>query len=147
MSDYVFQGEVIKLNARDYYRFADKFKFVNMVEELEELDFELECKKRDGLSIKNWFSSLAPRLNGRNQRAKNNSNVRQINDKRKQSNAGRSADQTRQILTNIQANSTNNGALGSNGSNIRLTMDTEAGREAGGDWAVYNELHGLGREN
>lgn len=69
MSNYVFEGEVIKLNAKDYYRFADKYQFLNLTEELAELDLELECKKRDGLSVKNWFSSLPPRLNGRNKHA------------------------------------------------------------------------------
>ena len=69
MSNYVFEGEVIKLNARDFYRFADRFKFLNLTEELETLDLEYEAKKRDGLSTKNWFSSLVPRLNGRNKHA------------------------------------------------------------------------------
>lgn len=69
MSNYVFEGEVIKLNAKDYYRFAGMFKFLNLTEELEILDLELECKRRDGLSTKSWFSSLVPRLNGRNKRA------------------------------------------------------------------------------
>ena len=71
MSDYIFEGEVIKLNAKDYYRFADMFKYLNLTEELETLDLELEARKRDGLSVKNWFSSLPPRLNGRNKRAMN----------------------------------------------------------------------------
>lgn len=69
MSDYVFEGEIIKLTAKDFYKWQDMYKFINLVEELQQLDMELDAKRMEGGSIKKWFSECIARLNGRNKRA------------------------------------------------------------------------------
>lgn len=66
---YIFEGEIIKLTANDYEKWKDMYKFINLVEELQQLDMELEAKQREGGSVKKWFSECVARLNGRNKRA------------------------------------------------------------------------------
>lgn len=66
---YIFEGEIIKLTAKDYEKWKDMYKFLNLVEELQQLDMELEAKQREGGSVKKWFSECVARLNGRNKRA------------------------------------------------------------------------------
>lgn len=72
MSEYVFEGEIIKLNAKDFYRWRDMYKFLNLTAELEQLDMELEARKREGSKVNKWFSECIERLNGRNKRAERN---------------------------------------------------------------------------
>jgi len=69
MSEYVFEGEIVKLTAKDFYKWKDMYKFLNLVDELQQLDMELEAKQREGGSVKKWFSECVARLNGRNKRA------------------------------------------------------------------------------
>ncbi len=69
MTEYIFEGEVIKLTAKDFYKWQDMYKFLNVTEELQQLDMELEAKQREGGSVKKWFSECVARLNGRNKRA------------------------------------------------------------------------------
>lgn len=66
---YVFEGEIIKLTAKDYAKWNDMYKHLNLTAELEQLDMELEAKQREGGSVKKWFSECVARLNGRNKRA------------------------------------------------------------------------------
>ena len=69
MTEYVFEGEVIKLSAKDFYKWQDMYKHLNLVEELQQLDMELEAKRMEGGNVKKWFSECIARLNGRNKRA------------------------------------------------------------------------------
>lgn len=72
MTDYIFKGEVIKLNNKHYTQWQEKFKYLNLWEELETLDMEFEARQMEGKKVKNWFSECIPRLNGRNKRAEQN---------------------------------------------------------------------------
>lgn len=65
-SEYVFEGEVIKLNARDFYKWADMYKGLDLVIELQQLDEEFSIKLREGWNGKGWFSQAYSRFNGRN---------------------------------------------------------------------------------
>jgi hypothetical protein len=69
MSEYVFEGEIIKLSAKDYHKWCDMYKHLNITEELQQLDMELEAKRMEGGNTKKWFSECIARLNGRNKRA------------------------------------------------------------------------------
>jgi hypothetical protein len=69
MSEYVFEGEIIKLAAKDFCKWQDMYKFINLVEELQQLDMELDAKRMEGGNVKKWFSECIARLNGRNKRA------------------------------------------------------------------------------
>lgn len=69
MSEYVFEGEVIKLAAKDFYKWQDMYKHLNLVEELQQLDMELDAKRMEGGKVNKWFSECIARLNGRNKRA------------------------------------------------------------------------------
>lgn len=66
---YVFEGEIIKLTAKDFAKWTDMYKHLNLTAELEQLDMELEAKQREGGNVKKWFSECVARLNGRNKRA------------------------------------------------------------------------------
>lgn len=69
MSEYVFEGEVIKLTAKDFYKWQDMYKHLSLVEELQQLDMELDAKRMEGGKVNKWFSECIARLNGRNKRA------------------------------------------------------------------------------
>ncbi len=69
MAEYVFEGEIIKLTAKDFAKWQEMYKFLDLTAELEQLDMELEAKQREGGSVKKWFSECVARLNGRNKRA------------------------------------------------------------------------------
>lgn len=69
MSNYAFEGQIIKLSSKDFEMWSGKFRYLNLIEELEELDMEFEARLRDGRKVNNWFSECVPRLNGRNKRA------------------------------------------------------------------------------
>lgn len=69
MADYVFEGEIIKLTAKDFYKWQDMYKHLNLVEELQQLDMELDAKRMEGGKVNKWFSECIARLNGRNKRA------------------------------------------------------------------------------
>lgn len=69
MSEYVFEGEVVKLAAKDFYKWQDMYKHLNLVEELQQLDMELDAKRMEGGKVNKWFSECIARLNGRNKRA------------------------------------------------------------------------------
>lgn len=66
MTNYIFEGEVIKLNARDFYKWADMYKGLDLVAELQQLDEEFSIKLREGWNGKGWFSQAYSRFNGRN---------------------------------------------------------------------------------
>jgi hypothetical protein len=81
MTEYVFEGEVIKLNAKDFAKWGELYPSVNLTEELIQLDTEFEARKREGGKVNKWFSECIARLNGRNKRAerfpqKNNTGTR-----------------------------------------------------------------------
>jgi hypothetical protein len=62
---YIFEGERIKINQRDYDRMLKLYPNINLMEELEQLDFEL----REATN-KTWFMTLNAKLNYRNKIAK-----------------------------------------------------------------------------
>lgn len=72
MADYVFEGEVIKLNATHYYKWAELYKNLNLTEELIQLDELFQIRKMEGEHMKKWFSEAFNRLNGRNKIAGRN---------------------------------------------------------------------------
>jgi hypothetical protein len=137
MTDYIFEGEIIKLNATDFYKWQDKFKNLNIIEELEELDMELEARQRDGKKVKNWFSECIPRLNGRNKRAQRFGGQ---NGQRKQSLAERAANDTRTILSNRAAREASHGYVGQDDTAIRPQVGVERGGENHGGWTSNRQL-------
>lgn len=66
MSEYVFDGEVVRLNARDFYKWMDMYPSLDLVAELEQIDEEFSIRQREGEKMKKWFSECYARLNGRN---------------------------------------------------------------------------------
>jgi hypothetical protein len=97
MTDYVFEGEIIKLTAKDFYKWQDMYKHVNLVEELQQLDMELDAKRMEGGNTKKWFSECIARLNGRNKRAErfNRGSIQQPNGSYSGSSKVSHADRTR----------------------------------------------------
>jgi len=97
MSDYVFEGEIIKLAAKDFYKWQDMYKHLNLVEELQQLDMELDGKRMEGGNVKKWFSECIARLNGRNKRAErfNRGSNQQSNGSYSSSGKAGHADRTR----------------------------------------------------
>ncbi len=97
MSDYVFEGEIIKLSAKDFYKWQDMYKHLNLVEELQQLDMELDGKRMEGGNVKKWFSECIARLNGRNKRAErfNRGSNQQSNGSYSSSGKAGHADRTR----------------------------------------------------
>jgi len=77
MSDYIFEGEVIKLNAKDYYKWADMYKSLDLTAELIQMDELFQIRKREGETMKKWFSEAFNRLNGRNKIASKNRSFNQ----------------------------------------------------------------------
>jgi len=69
MADYVFEGEIIKLNAKDYYKWADMYKSLDLTAELIQMDEEFQIRLREGEKLKKWFSETYARLNARNKHA------------------------------------------------------------------------------
>ena len=68
MSKYVFEGEVIKINERDYSRMMQLYPNLDLGAELEQLDFELRDTKK-------WWGQVQAKLNYRNKvNAKSRSN-------------------------------------------------------------------------
>ena len=72
MTSYIFEGEVIKLNATHYYKWAELYKNLNLTEELIQLDELFQIRKMEGEHMKKWFSEAFNRLNGRNKIAGRN---------------------------------------------------------------------------
>jgi hypothetical protein len=60
---YAFEGEKIKLNQKDFDRAKELFPNLDLVSELNQLDFELREEK-------SWFSVMNAKLNYRNSQAK-----------------------------------------------------------------------------
>lgn len=72
MTDYIFEGQVIKLNATHYYKWADMYKNLDLTAELIQMDEEFQIRKIEGETMKKWFSECYSRLNGRNKIAGRN---------------------------------------------------------------------------
>ena len=72
MSEYVFEGEVVKLNARDFYKWRDMYPSLDLTAELIQIDEEFSIRLREGEKLKKWFSECYARLNGRNKIAMKN---------------------------------------------------------------------------
>lgn len=66
MTEYVFEGEVIKLSARDFYKWQDMYQSLDLTAELIQIDEEFSIRLREGEKMKKWFSECYARLNGRN---------------------------------------------------------------------------------
>lgn len=58
-SDYVFEGQTIKLNRDDYDKLGERYPNLDIGEQLRQLDLELRGKK-------NWFMEMNSKLNYRN---------------------------------------------------------------------------------
>jgi hypothetical protein len=69
MTDYIFKGEVIKLNAKDYYKWAEMYPSLDLTAELIQMDEEFQIRLREGDKLKKWFSECFARLNSRNKHA------------------------------------------------------------------------------
>lgn len=59
MGDYVYEGERIKLNARDFDKMRKLYPRLDLVDELNQLDFELRDKR-------SWWVELNAKLRYRN---------------------------------------------------------------------------------
>lgn len=59
MSSYVFEGELIKLNERDFNKMQTMYQNINLRAELDQLDFELRGTKK-------WWPVMNAKLNYRN---------------------------------------------------------------------------------
>ena len=101
MSEYAFEGEIIKLTAKDYHKWCDMYKHLNITEELQQLDMELDAKRMEGGNTKKWFSECIARLNGRNKRAErfNRGSNQQYNGAGYSSGKASHADRTRAQAT------------------------------------------------
>lgn len=69
MSNYAFEGQIIKLNNRDYHNWKSIYPSLDLTQELIQLDMELVCQQADGKDVRKWYSQIFARLNGRNKRA------------------------------------------------------------------------------
>jgi len=104
---YAFIGDVIKITKEDCDRWRLMYPHLNMADELSQLDMELEARRREGGSVKKWFSECVARLNGRNKRAErfNRGNNQQSNGSYsgsgKVSHADRTRAQAREALERI----------------------------------------------
>lgn len=72
-SGYVFEGQKIKLNKKDFDAMVKQYSNLDLVAELQQLDLELKNQKS------NWFMTMNAKLNYRNKKA---SNGNQNNQKR-----------------------------------------------------------------
>lgn len=72
MTDYVFEGEVVKLNAKDFAKWREMYPALDLVAELVQIDEEFSIRLREGEKLKKWFSECYARLNGRNKIAAKN---------------------------------------------------------------------------
>lgn len=72
MAEYIFEGEVVKLNAKDYYKWRDMYPALDLTAELTQIDEEFSIRLREGEKLKKWFSECYARLNGRNKIAAKN---------------------------------------------------------------------------
>lgn len=66
MSEYAFEGEVVKLNQKDFDKWLIKYPSLNLTQELDQIDEEFSIRAREGSPVKKWFSEAYARLNGRN---------------------------------------------------------------------------------
>lgn len=72
MSEYAFEGQVVKLNQAHYDKWQEMYPCVELKEELEQLDMVFVIRQQEtGKPVKNWFSECFERLNGRNKRGAN----------------------------------------------------------------------------
>lgn len=69
---YIFEGEIIKLTAKDYEKWKDMYKNLDLTQELIQMDEEFSIRVREGEKLKKWFSECYARLNGRNKIASRN---------------------------------------------------------------------------
>ena len=72
MSEYAFEGEVVKLNHKDFDKWLAKYPSLNLTQELDQIDEEFSIRAREGSPVKKWFSEAYARLNGRNKIAEKN---------------------------------------------------------------------------
>lgn len=72
MSNYMFEGEVVKLNAVDFTKWRDMYPALDLTAELMQIDEEFSIRLREGEKLKKWFSECYARLNGRNKIAMRN---------------------------------------------------------------------------
>lgn len=63
---YAFEGQVIRLNQKDFDTWKNLFKNIDLVSELTRLDLEFAKEKP-----KNWFSTVSAKLNYQNKNAAN----------------------------------------------------------------------------
>ncbi len=80
MSEYAFEGEVVKLNLKDFTKWRDMYPALDLTAELIQIDEEFSIRAREGEKLKKWFSECYARLNGRNKIAmKNNRGIANVN--------------------------------------------------------------------
>ncbi len=79
MSEYAFEGEVVKLNIKDFTKWQHMYQSLDLTAELIQIDEEFSIRAREGEKLKKWFSECYARLNGRNKIAmKNNRQMQPV---------------------------------------------------------------------
>lgn len=54
---YIYSGDIIKLNQKDFEKWKNKFSNINLLVELDKRDIWLSESKKNGKNIDNWFLS------------------------------------------------------------------------------------------
>lgn len=107
MSDYAFEGEVIKINQKDFDKWQKMYAWIDLQQELEQMDMEFHIRTQEtGKPIKGWFSECFARLNGRNKRGgyegRANPN-RPVGQQRRQGHAEQTREQAQRAIQRIDA--------------------------------------------
>ena len=72
MSQYVFEGVIIKLNKKHFDAWKEVYTALDLSAELNQMDMEFQIREMEnGKPLKNWFSECFRRLNSRNIRSAN----------------------------------------------------------------------------
>lgn len=72
MPHYKFEGDVIRLNQKDFDDWQKMYPSLDLAHELSQMDLEFKIRREGGEHLKKWFPEAYKRLNTRNIYAKKN---------------------------------------------------------------------------
>lgn len=82
MSNYAFEGEIIKLNERDYNKWRKDFPhLLDFNYHLDMIDREIQVRMEQGEKKPKWFVETYKRMSIRDMHAKNKGEYMPINDR------------------------------------------------------------------